>query len=174
MAQQQAKLDLNLASPVELARIDGVTTPVAEAIVDYRRRHGEFQTLESLKDIDGVGPATYEKLSRHGVLNGSHRPVSHAASEANPVPQPAHVGRITVVPAHALMNTPQTAMRCFVIWSRFGVEQNMAAMRYSIGLMRAQTYNDVARLSGAFLNDSRDRLEEARREATDCFFPSSA
>ena len=54
--------DLNAADQKELAQVPGVGPKMAEAIVDHRRLHGPFKSVDELKNVRGVGPVTFEKV----------------------------------------------------------------------------------------------------------------
>ena len=53
---------INDASQSELERLPGIGPVIAERIVEYRSKHGEFHTLEALMEVNGIGQKTYEKL----------------------------------------------------------------------------------------------------------------
>ena len=55
-------LDLNTASVEELDRLPGIGPRAAQAIVDYRLKHGPFRRLEDLLNVPGIGPATLERI----------------------------------------------------------------------------------------------------------------
>lgn len=56
------KVDINSADAATLAaELVGIGPAKAKAIVDYREKNGPFATPESLKDVAGIGEATYEK-----------------------------------------------------------------------------------------------------------------
>lgn len=57
-----ARLDLNIASVEELERLPGIGPRTAQAIVDYRLKHGPFRHLEDLLAVPGIGPATLERI----------------------------------------------------------------------------------------------------------------
>lgn len=57
-----ARLDLNTASVEALERLPGIGPRTAQAIVDYRLKHGPFRRLEDLLAIPGIGPATLERI----------------------------------------------------------------------------------------------------------------
>jgi competence protein ComEA len=57
-----ARFDLNSADRSELEQIPGVGTKLAQSIVDHRGKKGRFQSLDQLRDVKGVGPATYDKV----------------------------------------------------------------------------------------------------------------
>ncbi|MGK0673451.1 MAG: helix-hairpin-helix domain-containing protein [Halothiobacillaceae bacterium] len=55
-------LDLNSATAAQLEGISGIGPAKAQAIVDYRTKHGPFQKVEDLEKVDGIGPKMVEKL----------------------------------------------------------------------------------------------------------------
>lgn len=55
-------ININRAAAFELELLPGIGPVKAKAIVDYRRQHGPFASIESLQDVPGIGPATYENL----------------------------------------------------------------------------------------------------------------
>ncbi len=46
----------------------GVSTTLAQAILDYIAANGPFETLEELKEVKGIGEATYKQLRDKVVL----------------------------------------------------------------------------------------------------------
>lgn len=57
-----AKIDLNSASAEELGALPRVGPVLAQRIVDWRKEHGRFSTIEELDAVDGVGPKMLETL----------------------------------------------------------------------------------------------------------------
>ncbi|CAN7389884.1 helix-hairpin-helix domain-containing protein [Arthrobacter sp. LjRoot14] len=57
-----AKIDLNAASAEELGALPRVGPVLAQRIVDWRKEHGRFSTVEELDAVDGVGPKMLETL----------------------------------------------------------------------------------------------------------------
>ncbi|HCH65661.1 MAG: hypothetical protein CL927_20830 [Deltaproteobacteria bacterium] len=55
-------LDLNTATAAALVALPGVGASRAEAIVDERRLHGPFSTIDDLERVHGIGPKTVEQL----------------------------------------------------------------------------------------------------------------
>jgi competence protein ComEA len=51
-------LDLNQATPAELATLDGIGPVYAQRIVDYRSEHGPFESVDQLVEIKGIGEKT--------------------------------------------------------------------------------------------------------------------
>ena len=56
-----ARIDLNTADEIQLAQIPGIGPKLAENIVEHRRHHGLFQSVDQLKEVRGIGPVTFEK-----------------------------------------------------------------------------------------------------------------
>jgi competence protein ComEA len=83
-------VDLNTAEQSEIAQVPGVGPKVAEAIVEHRRRHGPFKSVDELKSVRGVGPATFEKIRNHFRVSLQSQPRSAEAEapQAQPSPQP--------------------------------------------------------------------------------------
>lgn len=53
------KVNVNTATAEELVEtLKGIGPKKAQAIIDYRTKHGPFTTLEQLKEVKGIGPAT--------------------------------------------------------------------------------------------------------------------
>ena len=66
MQQSQAdvagKLNINTAGAAEIQRaMIGIGAKKAEAIIQYREKHGNFTTVEQLLEVQGIGKATLEK-----------------------------------------------------------------------------------------------------------------
>jgi competence ComEA-like helix-hairpin-helix protein len=59
------KVDVNSAGETELANIPEVGQGLAERIVEYRQQHGQFQTLEELRHVRGIGPKTFERMKAY-------------------------------------------------------------------------------------------------------------
>src|SRR5581483_6537026 len=57
-----ARVDLNRADHTELEQVPGLGPKLARAIEDHRREKGPFRSVEELRGVHGVGPATVEKV----------------------------------------------------------------------------------------------------------------
>ena len=55
-------VNINTASLELLQTLPGIGPTTAQAIVDYRKANGPFQTIDDLLKIPGIGPSTMEKL----------------------------------------------------------------------------------------------------------------
>ncbi|BFU61030.1 MULTISPECIES: ComEA family DNA-binding protein [Rodentibacter] len=56
------KLNINTATASEIQKsLIGIGAKKAEAIVQYREKHGNFTSAEQLLEVQGIGKATLEK-----------------------------------------------------------------------------------------------------------------
>lgn len=55
-------ININTATVEELALLPNIGKGKAEDIVAYRESHGDFQTIEDIQNVSGIGSATYEKI----------------------------------------------------------------------------------------------------------------
>ncbi len=64
-------LDLNTAAVHELTAIPGLGASTAGAIVAHRDLHGPFRNLDALAAVEGLGPASIERLRPFLVVPGA-------------------------------------------------------------------------------------------------------
>lgn len=57
-----APISINNASIEELTKLKGIGKRKAKAIVHYRELHGDFQVIEDLLLVKGIGDKLYKKL----------------------------------------------------------------------------------------------------------------
>jgi competence protein ComEA len=55
-ATPQAPISLNTATAEQLDTLDGVGPATAQKILDYRREHGGFRSIDDLGQVPGIGP----------------------------------------------------------------------------------------------------------------------
>ncbi len=62
-AQAQAeKVNINTATAEQIADgINGIGDSKAKAIIEYRKVHGKFKSIDALENVDGIGLKTIEK-----------------------------------------------------------------------------------------------------------------
>jgi competence protein ComEA len=84
LAEQSAKsksdlsselsVDLNHATKQELAELPGIGDTVAERVIAYREENGDFQKIEEIMNVKGIGEKTFLKLKDNlTVKKGSNR-----------------------------------------------------------------------------------------------------
>ncbi|NRB41358.1 MAG: helix-hairpin-helix domain-containing protein [Pseudomonadales bacterium] len=63
------EVDINHANISTIAEsLDGIGEFKAQAIVDYRQKHGPFTTLQDLAAVKGVGEKTLQKNAKYIVI----------------------------------------------------------------------------------------------------------
>jgi competence protein ComEA len=58
-------VDLNTATPEQLDTLDGVGPATAQKILEYRLKHGGFGSVEELGQVSGIGPKRLAALRDH-------------------------------------------------------------------------------------------------------------
>jgi competence protein ComEA len=43
-------------------QLPGIGEVKAQAIIDFRNQNGPFTSLDQIQEVNGIGPATFEKL----------------------------------------------------------------------------------------------------------------
>lgn len=61
-AADDAPVSLNTATAEQLETLEGVGPATAEKILAWRTQHGGFRSVEDLKQIGGIGPKRFEAL----------------------------------------------------------------------------------------------------------------
>lgn len=56
------KFNVNTASEEEMMEVGGIGTAIAKAISTYRSSGNTFRRIEDIKNVSGIGNATFEKL----------------------------------------------------------------------------------------------------------------
>jgi len=56
------RININTASQSELTDLPGIGNVLASRIVDYRKAHGNFNKIEDIKNVSGIGDKRYETI----------------------------------------------------------------------------------------------------------------
>ena len=77
----QAPVSLNSATAEQLDTLDGVGPATAQKILEYRRQHGGFRSVDDLGQIPGIGPKRLAALRGQGAaVSGAGAPGATRAS----------------------------------------------------------------------------------------------
>jgi competence protein ComEA len=61
-SEEMAKVDLNKADKKTLMGVKGIGAKLSQRIIDYRRQHGYFSSVEELKEIKGMTEKKFIRL----------------------------------------------------------------------------------------------------------------
>ena len=56
------KVNINTASQTELETLSGIGPSTALKIINYREKNGDFEKIEDIKNVPGIGDAKFESL----------------------------------------------------------------------------------------------------------------
>jgi len=78
-----AQVNINTATVEQLESLNGIGPSKAEAIVEYRKKNGNFKTVDDLNNVPGIGDKTMAKLRPELTVTGG---------TTTPPPAPAAAG----------------------------------------------------------------------------------
>ncbi len=55
-------ININTAGKEELISLNGIGEVKASAIIRYRKENGLFESIEDIKNVNGIGEATFQKI----------------------------------------------------------------------------------------------------------------
>ena len=58
----EGRINLNTATEKERQELPGIGSAMSARIIEYREEHGDFQNIEDVKKVRGIGNAKFEKL----------------------------------------------------------------------------------------------------------------
>jgi len=59
------KVSINTATKNELMTLEGIGSSKAEAIINYRKENGRFNSIEEIQNVKGIGKTIYEKIKNN-------------------------------------------------------------------------------------------------------------
>ena len=62
LKEDNSKININTASKEELTTLPGVGESKAEAIIKYREDNGNYEKIEDIKNVSGIGESAFEKI----------------------------------------------------------------------------------------------------------------
>lgn len=63
------KININAASSQQLQTVSGIGPSTAQKIIDYRKEHGNYTTVDALINVPGIGPKKLAKMRDSLVAN---------------------------------------------------------------------------------------------------------
>lgn len=75
----QYRINVNTAEWLEFALLPGIGETLALRIVEDRREHGPYRSVEELRRVKGIGPKTLDRIRDHLVIHSDDAPIETAA-----------------------------------------------------------------------------------------------
>jgi competence protein ComEA len=65
-----AAVNINTATKEELTTLKGVGEKRAQEIIDYRKKHGNFKSVDELEKVPGIGPGLMKQIRSDVTVTG--------------------------------------------------------------------------------------------------------
>ncbi len=62
MKNESELININTATQTELETLSGIGPSMAMKIIDYRNKNGEFENIESIKEVPGIGDNKFDAI----------------------------------------------------------------------------------------------------------------
>lgn len=60
--ETDGKININTADIYQLCKLDGIGEKTAQKIIDYRSKHGKFNSKKELLNVDGIGDTKFKNI----------------------------------------------------------------------------------------------------------------
>jgi competence protein ComEA len=60
--EDDSKININTADQAKLRELAGIGEKKAQEIINYREKHGPYQTIEAITEVSGIGEKTLENI----------------------------------------------------------------------------------------------------------------
>ncbi len=90
---EREPLDINTATVSQLTCLNGIGDTKAEAIVEYRRQHGDFSGIDELTNVPGIGEKILDGIRNSITVSNSAPQTSPSQTTAQPSPPETSVSQ---------------------------------------------------------------------------------
>ncbi len=56
------RININTATAQELTQLEGIGEDLAENIIEFRNKWGDFTSISEIREVDGIGEGIYDKI----------------------------------------------------------------------------------------------------------------
>ncbi len=71
---QLSPIDINNATVSDLTKLPGIGDKMANRIVDYRNKNGNFKTIEEIMNVKGINEKKYQRIKDYIVVKKTQAP----------------------------------------------------------------------------------------------------
>jgi hypothetical protein len=180
-----ASVNVNSATREDLVDVAGLRPEIADAVLEFRRKHDRITEARALEELPGVGPATVEQLRKaldFGDRGGNGDDRAEAAERAAEATRHAAEGGARVATARegteivrrvfgaaaetereAVGRAAEGAAELGRLWVDLLGEQTRHNLEVATALGRAVRWDEVVQAQGEFVRVSLERLHELNR-----------
>lgn len=65
LEKNKTSININKANELELQKLQGIGPSLASKIVDYRNNNGNFENIEDIKKVSGIGDSIFENIKEN-------------------------------------------------------------------------------------------------------------
>jgi len=69
-AENDYRLDINIATKAQLMELPGIGETIADRILTYRTQYGQFRATEDLMNIEGIGDKKLQQIEAYIKVGG--------------------------------------------------------------------------------------------------------
>lgn len=103
----QVGVDLNMASTSLLSYVAGIGPKLAERIVDYRDKHGRFESRDELTSVPKLGKKAFEQAAGFLRIHGGKQPLDESAVHPEAYPVVRRIAKQLKSELHAIIGNHQ-------------------------------------------------------------------
>ena len=65
LEKNKTSININKANELELQKLQGIGPSLASKIIDYRNNNGNFENIEDIKKVSGIGDSIFENIKEN-------------------------------------------------------------------------------------------------------------
>lgn len=99
-----AVVNINTATKEELTTLKGVGDKRAQEIIDYRKKNGNFKSIDDLEKVPGIGPGLMKQIRSNVTVTG--KTSTDKPTKAEPERSKSPTAKTTEAPKGDAMKSP--------------------------------------------------------------------